>query len=63
MKAIVDVDTCTGCGLCVEICPAVFELNDEHIAEVKLDPVSPDNQDDCQEACDGCPVEAIEIQP
>ena len=27
---VVDYETCTGCGSCVELCPEVFELrNDE----------------------------------
>jgi len=28
MKAIVDKDVCTGCGLCVDTCPDVFEMQD-----------------------------------
>jgi ferredoxin len=27
MKAIVDKDLCIGCGLCVDVCPEVFEMN------------------------------------
>ena len=29
MKAMVNKDTCTGCGICVDICPEVFEIGDE----------------------------------
>ena len=29
MRAIVDEETCIGCGRCVEICPDVFELEGE----------------------------------
>ena len=29
MRAIVDEETCIGCGRCVEICPEVFELEGE----------------------------------
>ncbi|TAN41001.1 MAG: 4Fe-4S dicluster domain-containing protein [Nitrospirae bacterium] len=25
-RPVVDYETCIGCGSCVEICPAVFEL-------------------------------------
>ncbi|MFW6253575.1 MAG: ferredoxin [Chitinivibrionales bacterium] len=62
MKAIVDQDTCTGCGLCPEICPEVFELNDEGLAYPKVDQIPSDAEDSAREAADGCPVEAITIE-
>lgn len=62
MKAIVDRDACTGCGLCPETCPEVFELDDEGLATVKADPVPADAEDSAREAADVCPVEAITIQ-
>jgi len=61
MRAIVDEETCTGCGLCQETCPDVFELVDD-VAKVKLDPVPAEHQDACREAADSCPVEAIAIE-
>lgn len=62
MKAIVDQDTCTGCGLCPETCPEVFELNDDGIAFAKVDSIPNEVADRAQEAADGCPVEAITIE-
>ena len=62
MKAIVDADTCTGCGLCAETCPEVFELSAEDVAVVKVDKVPPEFEDECREAADGCPVEAITLE-
>ena len=61
MHAIVNADTCTGCGLCVDICPEVFELEGD-VAVVKADPVPEGSEDSCQEATESCPVEAIEIE-
>ena len=61
MKAIVDKDTCTGCGLCEELCPEVFELADD-VAKVKVDVVPADAEDTCKEAADTCPVEAIKLE-
>lgn len=61
MKAIVN-DTCTGCGLCVETCPEVFEMGDDSMAKVKKDPVPKEQEDACREAAAGCPVEAIVLE-
>ncbi len=58
MKAIVDKDLCTGCGLCEDTCPEVFEIKDG-IAAVKVSKVPDDLVDSCKEAADDCPVEAI----
>jgi ferredoxin len=60
MKAIVDQDLCTGCGLCADTCPAVFEMSGA-TAIFKADPVPAEAQT-CREAMDGCPVEAISIE-
>jgi ferredoxin len=62
MKARVDKDTCTGCGLCEEICPDVFEMNDEGLAQAKVNPVPPEAEESCREAADQCPVDAIKIE-
>lgn len=35
MRVWIDQDLCTGDGLCVEICPAVFGLHDDGLAYVK----------------------------
>ena len=61
MKAIVDLDLCTGCGLCVDTCPAVFEMDDA-VARVLVESVPEDARDTCREAADNCPVEAIKIE-
>lgn len=61
MHAIIDLDACTGCGLCTDICPEVFELSGD-VAVVKADPVPEENEDACEEAKDSCPVEAISLE-
>ncbi len=62
MKAIIDPDLCTGCEACVGLCPAVFGMGDEDIAVVLVDPVPADAGDDCREAAEACPTEAISIE-
>jgi ferredoxin len=61
MRAIVDEETCIGCGLCAETCPEVFEMGDDK-ARVKVDEIPDDAVDTCREATEDCPVEAITIE-
>ena len=61
MRAIVDEETCTGCGLCEETCPDVFGLVDD-VAKVKVDPVPGEHEDACRDAAEACPVEAIAVE-
>ena len=61
MRATVDEDLCTGCGLCVDTCEDVFEM-DGDVAKVIADPVPADAEDSCRDAAESCPVEAIQIE-
>lgn len=48
---------CTACGLCQDIAPAVFELND--LATVIEGANFSENEAEIKEAADSCPVEVI----
>ncbi len=61
MKAKVDANICTGCELCTNICPEVFEMKGD-VAKVKDADIEKSAEDMCQEARDSCPVEAITIE-
>ena len=61
MKAVVDAELCTGCGLCEDTCPEVFKMGDE-IADVIADEVPEEAVESCKEATEGCPVEAIILE-
>lgn len=61
MKAIVDPNTCTGCELCTNICPDVFEMKGD-VAAAKVNPVPKSAEASCVEAKDSCPVTAILIE-
>ena len=61
MKVRIDESLCTGCGLCVDICPEVFEMP-ESVSIVKTPEVPEDLVDKVKEAAESCPVEAIIIE-
>jgi len=61
MKVKVDENLCTGCGLCVDICPEVFEMG-ETVSIVKTENVPPEVEDKVREAVESCPVEAITVE-
>jgi ferredoxin len=62
MKASVD-DSCIACGLCVEVCPEVFEMPDgADAAKVIAAEVPAAAESSCREAADDCPVGAIHLE-
>lgn len=61
MKAIVN-DRCGGSGSCVQMCPEVFELGEEGMARVKVEPVPKETEASCRQAERECPYQAIEIE-
>ena len=58
-KVTVVTSLCTGCGLCVSVCPEVFEVADDNIARVKN---SEGGNCDLNEVASQCPVEAIKVE-
>ena len=61
MKAYVDDDLCIGCGTCPEVCPDVFHMTDDGIAHAINGDIPEDVLGNAKQACDSCPVDAIDI--
>ena len=62
MNASINRDGCIGCGLCAGTCPEVFQMADDGLAEVYLDPI-PDNLcDSALQAMNECPVSVITVE-
>lgn len=55
----VEEDLCIGCGSCSAIAPDVFEMTDEGLAKVILDPIPDELMADAKEAQESCPTGAI----
>lgn len=57
-KVAIDHEECIGCGNCAELCPEVFEMNEE---AGKAEVIKPEGgpEDEITEAMEGCPVECI----
>ncbi len=60
MKISINED-CTACGLCVDLCPDVYQMGDE-FAEVIANPIPAQSEALAQQAADECPVEAIIVE-
>lgn len=57
-KAVVDPGLCTGCGICIDVCPhQALELVD---GVAKL--TQPEKCDGSGECVEACPVQAISLQ-
>jgi ferredoxin len=61
MKVSIDKDACTGCGLCIDSCPEVFEEGEDS-ALVKVDIVPAGSEDRAKQAAEDCPLEAITVE-
>jgi len=61
MKAIVDQETCTGCTLCTQTCPDIFQMEGDK-AKTITNTVPGDKEDCAKKAADECPVDAISVK-
>ncbi len=62
MKASLDREGCISCGLCPQICPEVFRMADDGIAEVHREDVPPELEEAALQAQEDCPVSVILVE-
>ena len=63
MKVEVNKDICIGCGLCTNIAPDVFSMNDEGKAKAIDGEIAEKDQPLVEEAVNSCPISAIMFKP
>ena len=57
-KVVIDTEECLGCESCVELCPDVFEMDEEEEKALVILPEGGDEE--CiEEAISTCPAECI----
>lgn len=61
MRVTVDRARCEGHGVCEEIAPGVYRLNDEGELEIRTDPVPADQEQKAESGARLCPVAALTI--
>ena len=59
MKVLVDKNTCIGCGLCASMFEEIFAMNDSGVSEPITELVASELEENAEEACSCCPVDAI----
>jgi len=62
MKAHIDREGCISCGLCAEICPEVFRIAEDGLAEVIVETVPEEFEEQAIEAQENCPVSVITVE-
>lgn len=62
MKVSVDPELCQGHARCWDICPEVFDLDDEGSAFVTVAEVPPALEDKARQAARNCPERAITLE-
>jgi len=61
MKVHVNPQVCAGFGVCLGLCPEVFELHDDGYAVVVVNDVPPELEDAVRQAVNQCPARAISL--
>ncbi|WP_024822113.1 MULTISPECIES: ferredoxin [Aminobacterium] len=59
MHVTLDRNECIGCGVCAQICPEVFSL-DEDAGVAKV--MKPEGAECVRDAADSCPVGCISVE-
>lgn len=63
LKVVINKPACCGYGVCAEICPEVYKLDENGIVYVEDDIVPDGMEARAREGADACPQSAIKLVP
>lgn len=61
LKVVIDKPACCGYGVCADICPEVYKLDENGIVYVDDEIVPEGLEDSAREGADACPQAALAI--
>jgi ferredoxin len=59
LRVKVDQELCISCGACIDVCPEVFDWNEDEKAYNIVEEVPADAEDGANDALESCPTNAI----
>ena len=62
MKIVVDFDRCESNGVCEDVAPEVFWIDDDEFLQIRTENVNEDHREALQEAVKMCPRAAITLE-
>lgn len=63
LKVVIDLPACCGYGICAEICPEVYKLDENGIVYVEDVLVPEGLEESAREGADACPQSALKVVP
>jgi ferredoxin len=63
MRAVADRGACCGYGVCHDICPEVFKLDEAGLVYLENEIVPPELLESAKEAAESCPQLALRVEP
>jgi ferredoxin len=61
MRVEIEREKCCGYGICAEICPSVYKLDDQGFVYIDSDLVPAGDEEAAEEGADACPEAALAV--
>lgn len=61
-RVLIDIDRCSGIGMCEALAPDVFEVGDYGRVHAPRDDIADGMRDQVEEAARSCPTQSLRVQ-